>query len=64
MKEEEILRIGVRGRVTIPKSLREKYGINHLDKYKVHVISDVMIFEKVNNLKGADKTMPLETYMK
>ncbi|MBN1786509.1 MAG: AbrB/MazE/SpoVT family DNA-binding domain-containing protein [Candidatus Methanofastidiosa archaeon] len=60
----ETIKVGVRGRITIPKSIREKHKIKHLDKYKIYMVSDVIILEKYDKSKEGNKIKSLEEYMK
>lgn len=62
-KEQERIRVGVQGRITIPKRIREKHNISHLDAYRVYVVSDVIILEKDTKRNGDDKTRSLEDFM-
>jgi len=62
--DHETIKIGVRGRITIPKSIREKQKIKHLDKYKIYMVSDVIILERFDKNKEAKKVRSLEDFMK
>jgi AbrB family looped-hinge helix DNA binding protein len=62
--DHDIVRIGVRGRITIPKSIREKQDIKHLDKYKIYMVSDVIILERYDKSKEAKNIRSLEEFMK
>ncbi len=62
--DQEIIKIGVRGRITIPKSIREKQKIKHLDKYKIYMVSDVIILERFDKNKEAKSIRSLEEFMR
>gem|GEM_PF-1891872 len=62
-KEQERIRVGVQGRITIPKRIRDKYNISHLDAYRVYVVSDVDHPGKDSKRNGDEKTRSLEEYM-
>jgi AbrB family looped-hinge helix DNA binding protein len=58
---EYTIRIGVQGRITIPKEIRDKQNINHKDIFKIHDMSGLLILQKVR--KPDDKTIPLDRFM-
>jgi len=60
----ETVKIGVRGRITIPKPIREKQKIKHLDRYKIYMVSDVIILERFDKNREAEKVRSLEEFMK
>lgn len=61
--EQETIKIGVRGRITIPKTIRDKAEIKHLDKYRIYMVSDVIILEKYDKNKENKNIKSLEDYM-
>jgi len=60
--DHDTIKVGVQGRITIPKHLRDKYSIKHLDGYKIHVMSDVIILEKIDKRKKDTNMRSLEEY--
>jgi AbrB family looped-hinge helix DNA binding protein len=58
---EHIIRVGVQGRITIPKEIRDKEDIQHKDIFKIHDMSGLLILQKVR--KPDDKTIPLDHFL-
>lgn len=58
---EYTIRVGVQGRITIPKEIRDKENINHKDIFKIHNMSGLLILQKVR--KPDDKTVPLDRFL-
>ena len=58
---EYTIRIGVQGRITIPKEIRDKEDIQYNDIFKIHDMSGLLILQKVR--KPDDKTIPLDRFM-
>lgn len=58
---EYVIKVGVRGRITIPKEIRDKENIQHRDIFKIHDMSGLLILQKVR--KPDDKTVPLDRFM-
>ena len=57
---EYTIRVGVQGRITIPKEIRDKENIDHKDIFKIHNMSGLLILQKVR--KPDDKTVPLDRF--
>lgn len=60
--DDDIVRIGVRGRITVPKHIREKTGMRYLDAYRVHVVAGLVLLEPVGNKKDTKGMVPLDTF--
>lgn len=58
---EYIIRVGVQGRITIPKEMRDKENIQYKDTFKIHNMSGLLILQKVR--KPDDKTIPLDQFL-
>ncbi|MGC1122502.1 MAG: AbrB/MazE/SpoVT family DNA-binding domain-containing protein [Candidatus Methanofastidiosia archaeon] len=58
---EYIVRVGVQGRITIPKEIRDKENIEYKDTFKIHNMSGLLILQKVR--KPDDKTVPLDRFL-
>jgi AbrB family looped-hinge helix DNA binding protein len=61
--DDDIVRIGVRGRITIPKHIREKAGMRYQDAYRVHLVGGVVILEHLGNKKDTKGMLPLDTFI-
>ncbi|MBU6998966.1 MAG: AbrB/MazE/SpoVT family DNA-binding domain-containing protein [Theionarchaea archaeon] len=58
---EYTVRVGVQGRITIPKEIRDKEDIDYRDIFKIHNMSGLLILQKVR--KPDDKTIPLDRFL-
>lgn len=58
---EHTIRVGVKGRITIPKEIRDKENIEHRDLFKIHNMSGLLILQKVR--KPDEKTIPLDQFI-
>ncbi|KYK38887.1 MAG: AbrB/MazE/SpoVT family DNA-binding domain-containing protein [Theionarchaea archaeon] len=58
---EHTIRVGVKGRITIPKEIRDKENIQHRDLFKIHNMSGLLILQKVR--KPDEKTIPLDQFI-
>ncbi|MBU7042867.1 MAG: AbrB/MazE/SpoVT family DNA-binding domain-containing protein [Theionarchaea archaeon] len=58
---EYTVRVGVQGRITIPKEIRDKEHIEHRDMFKIHDMSGLLVLQKIR--KPDDKTIPLDRFL-
>jgi AbrB family looped-hinge helix DNA binding protein len=58
---EYTIKVGVQGRITIPKEIRDKQDIRHRDIFKIHDMSGLLVLQKVR--KPDEKTVPLDRFM-
>jgi AbrB family looped-hinge helix DNA binding protein len=58
---EYTVRVGVQGRITIPKEIRAKENIEHRDIFKIHDMSGLLVLQKIR--KPDNKTVPLDRFL-
>ena len=58
---EYTVRVGVQGRITIPKEIRDKENIEYRDIFKIHDMSGLLVLQKIR--KPDDKTVPLDRFL-
>ncbi len=61
--DDDIVHIGVRGRITIPKHVREKNNIRYQDAYRVHVVGGVVLLERIDPKKDTTGMLPLDSFL-
>ncbi|MHC1604703.1 MAG: hypothetical protein ACXQTP_01845 [Candidatus Methanofastidiosia archaeon] len=62
--EQDIVKVGGRGRITIPKHIRDKDEIRYGSFYRFHEIAGLLILEKIEKCKETEDVISLENYMK
>ena len=61
--DEDVIRIGIRGRITIPKTIRDKYNLRYRDTFRIHVVGGLVLLERVEKQRNAQGTVSLETFL-